>query len=326
MKAARLTSPKHFEFVDVETPAPADGQCLIKIERVSVCGSDIRSTYGPTLPEEEYPLDPGRPCHEVAGVVAESRTDEFKEGQRIIVIPGAGMGGLGEYIVSGPERLALLPDEGPLDEWVMCQPTGTVLYSCQQMPNLLGKTVLVVGQGSIGLSFTMLTSRMGARSVIGVDLLDYRLEKGKEFGATHTINPSKVEVSEAVDEITNGEGPDVVVEAAGYPDTLNMCFRLVKQFGTVIIFGIPDHIESHWVPIEHHWLMDKQARIIPTTGARSGDPITHIREIVRLRQRGWCDPGKLLTHRLGFSKVQAAYDMYEQRQDNIIKVVMDINE
>ena len=323
MKAARLTSPKHFEFVEAETPTPQDGQCLIKLERVSVCGIDIRNYYGPVLPEDNYPLGIGKPCHEVAGTIVESRTDAFREGQRAIAILTSDIGGLAEYVVSGPERMALLPDTGPLDEWVMCQPSGTVLYSCQQMPNLLGKTVLVLGQGSIGLSFTMITSRMGARSVIGADLLDYRLEKSRELGATHTINPSREEISEAVEEITGGVGPDVVVEAAGYPDTFNMCFRLVRQFGTIIIFGVQT---DDWVPIEHHWLLDKQPRIIPTTGARSGDPISHIREIVALRERGWCDPGKLVTHRIGFSQVQTAYDMYEQRLDNVIKVVMNINE
>ena len=323
MKAARLTSPKHFEFIEADTPTAGDGECLIKIERVSVCGSDIRNSYGPVLPEERYPLNIGAPCHEVAGVIVESRTDMFHEGQRAIVIPGGGTGGLAEYIVSVPGRLAALPDDGPLDEWLMCQPSGTVLYSCQQMPNLLGKTVLVLGQGSIGLSFTMITSRMGARTVIGADLLDYRLERSKMFGATHTINPNNEEIGDAVLEITGGVGADVVVEAAGYPDTFNMTFRLVRQFGTIIIFGI---IHDQWVPVEHNWLMDKQARIIPTTGSRSGDPISHIREIVGLRERGWCDPGKLVTHRMPFSNVQAAYDMYEQQQDNVIKVVMDTSQ
>ena len=166
MKAVRLTAPKHFEFVETETPAPQDGQCLIKIERVSVCGSDIRHSYGPILSEDRYPFAPGKPCHEVAGTIVESRTEGFPVGKRAIVIPSGDAGGLAEYIVSGPERIALLPDEGNLDEWLMCQPSGTVLYSCQQMPNLLGKTVLVLGQGSIGLSFTMITSRMGARTVI----------------------------------------------------------------------------------------------------------------------------------------------------------------
>ena len=324
MKAARLTSPKHFEIIEAETPTAGEGQCLIKIERVSICGSDIRSYYGPVLPEDQYPMQIGRPCHEVAGVIVESRTEMFHEGQRAIVLPGIGeQGGLAEYIVSGPERLAALPDNGPLDEWVMCQPSGTVLYSCHQMPNLLGKTVLVLGQGSIGLSFSMITSLMGARNVIGADLLDYRLVKSKEFGATHTINPSNVEIGEAVLEFTNGVGPDIVVEAAGYPDTFNMAFRLVRKFGTIIIFGVP---ADPWVPVDHRSLMDKQPRIIPTNSARSGDPASHIREIVGLRERGWCDPGKLLTHRMAFSNLHTAYDMYEQQRDNIIKVAMDISQ
>ena len=119
-----------------------------------------------------------------------------------------------------------------------------------------------------------------------------------------------------------GVGADVVVEAAGYADTFNMCFRLVRQNGTCIIFGIQ---EEEFIPLEHNWLMDKQPRIVPTTGARSGDPISHIQEIVALRERGWCDPSPLVTHKMGFSDVQKAYDMYDQRQDNIIKVVMDLS-
>ncbi len=322
MKAARLTSPKHFEILETETPTAQDGQCLIKLERVSVCGSDIRHAFQ-VNPEETYPMDFGAGCHELAGVVVESRTDAFQEGQRAIVIPQPGTGGLLEYIVSDPSRMILLPDEGPLDEWVMCQPSGTVLFSCQQMPNLLGKNVLVMGQGSIGLSFTMITSRIGARNVIAADLLDYRLEKSKEFGATHTVNPDKEDLEEAVNEITGGVGPDVVVEAAGYPDTFNMCLKLVRQFGTAIIFGVQT---DDFIPLEHSWLMQKQPRIIPTNGARSGNVIAHIQEIVALRERGWCDPAKLITHRVGFSDVQKAYDMYDQRQDNVIKVVMNLNE
>ena len=321
MKAARLVGPKLFELLEADTPTAGDGECLVKLERVSVCGSDIRHGFA-VNPEEMYPMPVGHPCHELAGTIVDSRTDAYHEGQRVIVIPPRGSAGLVEYIVSDPGRMILLPDEGSLDDWVMCQPSGTVLYSCQQMPNLLGKNVVVMGQGSIGLSFTMITSRIGARNVIAVDLLDYRLEASKGFGSTHQLNPERDNLEEAVAEITGGAGADVVVEAAGYADTFNMCFRLVRQNGTCIIFGIQ---EEEFIPLEHNWLMDKQPRIIPTTGARSGDPISHIQEIVGLRQRGWCDPAPLVTHKMGFSDVQRAYDMYDQRQDNIIKVVMDLS-
>ena len=321
MKAARLAGPKHFEFIDTDMPVAGDGECLIKLERVSVCGSDCRHGFN-IHPEEEYPMEPGRPCHELAGVIVESRTDEYREGQRVIAIPARGSGGLMEYMTSDPSRMILLPDEGPLDEWVMCQPSGTVLYSCQQMPNILGKNVVIMGQGSIGLSFAMITSRMGASNVAVVDPLDYRLEKSKHFGSTHQINPDKENVDEAVLDITDGVGPDVIVEASGYPGPFNDCFRLVRQFGTIMVFGVQ---ADDFVPVEHNYIMDKQPRMIGTTGARSGDPTTQIKHMVALRQRGWCEPADLITHRMDFSDVQKAYDMYDTKQDEIIKVIIDIN-
>lgn len=323
MKAAQLVGPKLFEFIDVEMPTITDGECLIKLERVSICGSDIRHGYGPVYAKEQYPLAVGRPCHECAGTVVHSRTPEFHEGQRVIVLPGAGMGGLTEYIASTPSRMIALPDHGDLTEWVMCQPSGTVLYSCQRMGSVLGKSVLIMGQGAIGLSFTMLTSMQGARQVIAVDLLDYRLQWAKDFGATHTINPSREELAAAVQEITGGVGPDVTVEAAGYPETLDAVFRLVRQFGTVVIFGIQG---GDIVPVDTRLWMDKQPTIIPTTGARSGDPTTHIKLMVGLKERGLVDPGRMVTHHLNFDveDVNKAYQMYEQRLDNVIKVVMTV--
>ena len=321
MRAARLAGPKHFEFIDTDMPVAGDGECLIKLERVSVCGSDCRHGFN-IHPEEEYPMEPGRPCHELAGVIVESRTDEYREGQRVIAIPARGSGGLMEYMTSDPSRMILLPEEGPLDEWVMCQPSGTVLYSCQQMPNILGKNVVIMGQGSIGLSFAMITSRMGASNVAVVDPLDYRLEKSKHFGSTHQINPDRENVDEAVLDITDGVGPDVIVEASGYPGPFNDCFRLVRQFGTIMVFGVQ---ADDFVPVEHNYIMDKQPRMIGTTGARSGDPTTQIKHMVALRQRGWCEPADLITHRMDFSDVQKAYDMYDTQQDEIIKVIIDIN-
>ena len=323
MKAARLVGPKLFEFVDLEIPTIKDGECLVKLERVSICGSDIRHGYGPTYSRDHYPLDIGKPCHECAGTIVQSRTDTFHEGQRVIVLPGASMGGLTEYLPTNPGRLIALPDHGDLTQWVMCQPSGTVLYSCQRMGSVLGKSVLIMGQGAIGLSFTMLTAMQGASQVIAVDLLDYRLQWGKEYGATHTINPGKDNLDEAVRDITGGEGPDVTVEATGFSEPLNSAFKLVRQFGRVVIFGIQG---GDIVPVDtRHW-MDQQPTIIPTTGARSGDPTTHIKLMVGLVERGLANPGRMVTHHLNFDveDVNKAYQMYEQYLDNVLKVVMTV--
>ena len=322
MKAAQLMGPKRFELVDLETPQVGDGQCLVKLERLSVCGSDMRNFYGPVLPEERYPLPAGQPCHECAGVVVESRTEEFREGQRVIVIP-QGDDALREYVSSTPERMVLLPNTGDLGDWVMCQPSGTVLYACEKMGNPVGKSILIIGQGAIGLSFTMIIARQGARQVIVVDPLDYRLEYSREFGATHTVNPDAQDLAEAVREITGAAGPDITVEAAGYPDTLDQCFRLVRQFGTVVVFGIQT---GNVVPVDTSAWMDQQPTIIPTNSSRSGDPMGSIKRMVALRERGWIDPGRLVTHRLGFdlADVSKAYELYDQRPEGVLKVVITL--
>ena len=323
MKAARLVGPRQFEIVEAEVPAPAAGECLIRLEKISVCGSDIRHEFSHIFPEEHYPGRLGVPGHECAGVVVESQCQEFHEGQRVIIYPGRGVrsGGLVEYIAATPNWMCALPDTGDLAEWVLCQPSGTVLYSVQQMGSLLGKDVVVVGQGVIGLSFTMLTAKLGAQRVIGIDPLDYRLEWSRKMGATHTINPDQEDPAAAVNELTGGRGGDVVVEAAGYPDSFNTALRLVKQFGQVMVFGIQ---ADDFIPVEHNLLMERQPTLIPTTGGRLRDPMAPIKTMVDLKERGWCDPGQMLTHRLPFAEVQRAFELYESQQDGIIKAVMTI--
>ncbi len=324
MKAARISAPKTWEVMDVETPTIRDGQCLVKLETWSVCGSDIRHGYGPVHPEEEYPMRIGGPCHECAGTIVESRTDEFRVGQRVIVLPGReGSGGLVEYLPGTPDRMALLPDEGDIGEWVMCQPSGTVLYSCQRMGTILGRSVVVFGQGSIGLSFTAITARAGARKVIAVDPEDNRLEFARRFGATHTINPTRDNLDEAMAELTGGEGAEIAVEAAGYPDSLNNAFKYVgSNDGRVIIFGIQEGGGDGTVPLVFRCMFKEGITVVPTQGAASADAINHIQTMVELKERGWWDPGEMVTHRMNFDDVKAAYDMYENIEDDVVKVVM----
>ena len=323
MFAARIASPKKYEIDDIEIPVINDGQCLIKLEQWSVCGSDIRHAYGPVHPEEEYPMRHGGACHECAGTIVESKSDKFKVGQRVIVLPGQdGPGGLVEYYPGDEGRMALVPDHGDLGEWLMCQPSGTVLYSCQQMGTILGKDVVVMGQGSIGLSFTAIVARAGARRVIAVDPLDYRLEWGKKFGATHTINPDKDDVDEALAEITDGKLADISVEASGFPDALSAAIRSATKHGKVIIFGIQAGPTGRKTEIDTSIFLKNAPTIIPTSGAGSGDPIGHIDRMIELKERGWWDPGQMKTHEMKFDNVQEAYDQYEQYEDNVVKVLM----
>ena len=324
MKAAQLVAPRTFDFVELDEPTPVDGEAKIRVEVVSVCGSDIHSNFAAEHPEEAYPLAPGVPCHEIAGTIIESKTDELKEGQRAIVLPTRGLGGLAEYLTQTPERVLPIPDWGPIDEWVMCQHTGTVLYSVKQMGNVAGKRVAVLGQGGIGLSFSMLTEKMGAQQVIGIDPVEARREKALTVGATNTVNPAEDDMYEAIDELTGGEGIDIVVDATGDPEGFSQCLKIVKRWGTFVSFsltGTGDKISE----FSHREFMFKAATIIPTQVAATSQPTKEIREMIALKERGWADPGVLKSHNLDFSDVQQGYDMYTNQDDGVIKVAMLVN-
>lgn len=323
MRAARLVAPTTFDFVDIPEPVTEKGFAKIKVEAVSVCGSDIHSTYHAELPEEAYPLAPGLPCHEIAGTVVESRMPDVKEGQRAIVLPTRGEGGLVEFITQNAIRVIPVPDHGDIEDWVMCQHTGTVLYSAKHWGNPAGKKIAVLGQGGIGLSFTMIAEAQGAEQVIGIDKLDYRLKKSLELGATHTVNPENENLFEVLDEITKGEGVDVVVDATGDNAGFETCIKIVKDHGTFINFSLTGPIKERTSFVHAEW-MRKACTIIPTQIARTDQPSKEIREMVALKDRGWVDPARLKTHSLTLNDVQKAYDMYANYTDDVVKVVMSV--
>lgn len=321
MKAARLTSPQTFEMVDVETPTAAEGEVLIKVQASSVCGSDIHGQYHGLVNEEDYPLPPGRPCHEIAGVVVDSKTDEINVGQRVVVLPGMTSGGLQEYIAQTPDKVMAVPDWGPIEEWVMCQHSGTVLYSATKWNNPAGKTIGVLGQGGIGLSFTMLAAAQGAEQVIGIDLVEARRTKSLEMGATTALNPDDVNLVEAVEDLTDGQGLDYVVDASGAAEGLDTVVSIVKRHGSIINFSL---LGGRSTQFNHSAWMRKAATIIPTQVAGTDRPTDTIRQMIRMKEVGFVDPGQLVSHKVGFGveDIQNAYDMYSDHSDGVIKVVM----
>ena len=325
MKAMQVFGPKHLRIVDAPAPVPAAGQLLIKSEVLSVCGSDMR-TFRYAFPEENYPLAHSSPCHECVGIVEASDSPDIKVGQRVIALsalpggqPGSGMGA--EYAISSPSRVIVLPDGADPAMYIMCQPVGTVLYAVRRLGNVLGQTVVVRGQGVIGLSFTRLLAQMGAGRVIAIDHHDYRLEKSKEQGATHVINSTKQSPIAAVKELTGGLGADVVVEAAGQEETINMIKDLLKLYGTVALFGLP---EEPKIEFDYVGLMRRQPVIIANVSSSSDDPTSCIKDTVALVEQGALDVSWLVTHRMPFEEAPKAYEMYESYQEEIIKVVLTV--
>ena len=321
MKAARVVARRKIEFLDVPEPGPLEnGEVQVQLESLSICGSDIYLEYDADLPEEDYPFAAGAPMHECAGVVVDSRDPNYKEGQRVIVIP-RDVAGMQEQVVQTADKLIKLPEWGDLSEWVMCQHSGTALFSARRWGNPMGKKIAVIGQGGIGLTFTMIAERQGAQQIVGIDLEEYRCRKSSELGATHTINASNENTVEASTEITGGDMYDVVVDASGNPEGLGIAIDLVKNEGQIISFSL---VDPTTVSFDHRKWMGKNIQMNATVIAATHEPIQEIMDIVALKERGWIDPGVLKTHDTTFDKAQDAFEMYRLRQDGVIKVAMSI--
>ncbi len=298
-------------------PTLNPGEVLVRMEYFSVCGSDLRM-YDRALPEEEYPLRLGAPCHECVGIVEQSRDDRLSPGQRVIALQA---GGLLEYAAVPGRNAVPVPDVGDPALWVLCQPVGTVLYATQQIGTILGKRVVILGQGPIGLSFTDFVVRGGARQVIVADLHDYRLDVAKGLGATHTLNATRDNVLEAIKEITGGQMADVAIEAAGRPETAHQVFDALRQEGTAIIFGIA-HDEDVF-PFDWNAMTSKLPKMIVTNSARSGNMADTVAATVDLVQQGRLSLDHLMTHRLGWQDVDKAYELYSGKLDKSLKIVMN---
>ena len=320
MKAARLVGPRQFEILDIETPTPKEGEVLVRMEYASICGSDLIN-YNKVLPEEDYPLRTGLPCHETSGIVEESMDESLKPGDRVVALTYTG--GLLEYTTIAANRCIYVPPSVDPKLAVLCQPIGTVVYAVQKLGSMLGKKVVILGQGPIGLGFTEFLSKSGAAQVIVTDVVDARLEMGKRFGATDTIDASKEDVIERVKDLTGGELADVVVDACGLHETANQTFHCLKTKGTVCIFGMP-HGDPVF-PFDWGTMYMKLPTIYVTNSARAGEVVDVVKTAVDLIAQGRIDPGKMITHDVAFSNVGRAYELFSRRTEGAVKPIINMS-
>ena len=320
MKAIQVTGPRRLELTDVPVPEPADGEVLVRLEALSVCGTDMMA-YRHPQPEEDYPLGPGTPCHECAGTIVQSRSEEWPEGRRVIYLPALNLNGGAEYVVAQPDTLVTLPDDGDIGEWLMCQPLGTVLYALERVGPIAGKNVAVLGQGCIGLLFTMTLKQMGARKVIAIDPHESRLAMARKLGADLAINSSRVAPEKVVREVFGNQGADMVVEVSGDAGAVDQCVSMARMYGTLVLFGIP---KEKNVTFDYLGAISKQLNMVGTVSATCEAPARPIQQAVGLRARGESDLSWLITHRFSFDEAPKGYELYANREEGLIKLVLDI--
>ncbi|MDY7033131.1 MAG: zinc-binding dehydrogenase [Thermodesulfobacteriota bacterium] len=315
MRAAQIVAPHQIEIIEEPIPEPEDGKILLRLERAAICGSDF-SYFRDKHPDTAYPFPPGYSGHECVGVVEHSDSSSFRAGDFVLVLPPY-MDGFKEYHSLTQDRLLRMPREKDTSTMLMTQLLGAVVHCCRRIVDVWGKEVVVIGQGPVGLLFDSMLKNMGATKIIGVDILDYRLRTAHEMGATHTVDASQVDVLEIVKDITQGRMADLVVEANGLEETINLSFELARHDGVVTFFGI---CLKESPALNFNKLFRKELRIIASVGPSVEIDYAYALKMVLDNQ---VKVEKLVSHVLPFSSIQEGFDLAINRKDEVIKVVLE---
>ena len=322
MRAVQVVAPGRIEFVELPKPELRPGHALVRIDKVSLCGSDVWMVYYDR--PDKYPFPPGTSGHEVVGVVeaVDAPGAGLNVGDRVLVLVSEHRG-MAEYYLAPVDKVFPLPPDKPVEVMLQAQQLGTVIYACKQLPNLVDKVVAVIGQGSAGLWFNFMARRMGARRVIGIDLQAHRLAVAKQYGATETIHNADTDAVEALAALTDGALADVVIEAAGEPSTFNLAYQLVKRDGDILYFGVP---RAKTIEFDYETFFWKFPRVKTICEAQREENQASTRFALDLLARGEVDPSPILTHRFPFDQVADAYELQRIRDEGAIKIVVDITE
>jgi len=345
MKAALIERPGVLRVADVPVPEPGPDEALVRILACSICnGTDSKLLYGKFPGVKNYPSILG---HESVGEVVElgSNVRRYRVGD-LVMRPGARYpgnspchshwGGFAEYGLikdascsgGSPERgdgswtdtmhHILPPGTDPVEAtiYITLKETLTWLQRFDLRPN---SSVLILGTGPVGLSFTLFSKLMGANPVITVGRRKVRLELAERFGADFTINSSEEDLKAAVTEITKGRGVDRIVEAIGNVEILKEALPLLSDGGRIGVYGVPPSDEASGGP---------PPVTLTTSGAPANwsvevlqpeEPKGH-RQILDLVRLGHLRPRDFVTEVFPLDRIGEGFRLIEERR--ALKVVI----
>lgn len=336
MKALRIPEANVIELVDVEEPNIKQANDVkVKIKRVGICGSDMHIYHG-TNPLATYPRIVG---HEVVGEVVEVGEDvkSVAAGDHVVIEPISYCGecyacksgrpnvckdvsvfgvhedgGMREFAVLPEKQVHKVDSEIDWDEAVMAEPYTIGAQAIWRGNVQAGQTVFIQGAGPIGITVLKMAKLQGATVIIS-DLTDERLEFAKENGADYMINPSKVDTVDKINEITNDEGANVVIDAVGMPDTFELSVEVASPAGNVVTLGFnktPSSIA----------LMPITKKELTITGSRL--QTNQFKKVIDLINTKKLTHDGLVTHRFSIDDAKEAFEFIENNPDKVRKAVI----
>ena len=242
-RSACLTGVDRIETRERELILGPD-EVLVKTHLAGICGSD-KNLYNGLIPPSgglntemrtafAYPYFLG---HEGGGTVVAvgERVRDFAVGDRVIAF--AWIETFSEYFKGKEEDLEKAPEGMDMDLACLGEPIGCAVFSGLMSRIQFGDTVAVYGMGFAGQIMAQVAKAKGAHKVIGVDVVDGKLELARKLGLDVAVNGAKESPLAAVMEITGGRGADVVVDMAGSADSMNLCSASVRSNGIMVFYS-----------------------------------------------------------------------------------------
>lgn len=313
MKAAQLVAPRSFRLLDCPTPEPRPGHVVFQIEGCGICGSNIPPWRG--IDGMPYPLEPGHPGHEAWGVVRErgAGVTNLEIGQRIAALSYHAFGEL-----DAAHADAVVPLPRALDgRAVPGEPIACAVNVAHRSGVREGDTVVVLGIGFLGALLLPLLRARGAAHIIAASRRPLAHALAAARGADDTVTLDALPA--LVADRTKQAGADVVIEATGAQEALDVAGTLCRVRGRLIIAGYHQGGRRSIDLQLWNW------RGLDVINAHERDPRVYLagmREGIQAVTDGLLDVDALITHFVPLPEIGRGFELAERRPADFFKAVV----
>lgn len=336
MKLLSCLSPGEFEYQVAEMPTVSKGRAIVKIKRIGVCGTDLHAFEG-TQPYFSYPRILG---HELAGEVVDiEENNEITKGDQVTVIPYFSCGTcvacrngkpnccqkisvFGVHEDGGMREFVSLPisslvkKEGlSLNHLALAEPFAIGAHGVRRAGVKPGQLVLVIGAGPIGLG-VMEFARIAGAKVIAMDINEQRLQFCKEtWNIPHVVKAGS-SAHEKIQEITNGDFCDSVIDATGSLAAINTGFQYIAHGGNYVLVGL----QKGEIVFSHPEFHKREATLMSSRNATRAD----FDQVLEAMATGQLSIEKYITHQVKFDQVKNDFQSWLKPETGVIKAVVEI--
>ncbi len=337
MNTFRFAAPHQGVFDTQPDPTPGEGELLVSIRRLGLCGSDLK-TYTGMNPMVEFPIVPG---HEIGAEIVDVGRNVpawYHKGRRGTVIPysscgecpacrngrvntcannrtlGVGRDGAARPLMTVHHADFVLGDGLTFDQLALVEPMSVATHAACQAGEANGRAVLLFGFGLIGIGIMKELQRRGA-TVIVTDISPAKLELARVMGANHTVPVDGERFADQVRDVSGSWGPEVCIDAVGADEVVTMCLETVCVSGRVVFLGY----HAGTVAFNTKPIVSKELTVCGTRNALRED----FEQTIRSLPAAFPDTTQLVSSRFEFAAMDEAFDFWKRNRTDVIKLLID---